>query len=764
MLYSKKLKKKILDPSDNSFSINICCNQQHEVEILHNTLSNLLNKHSNIKTHDIIVTSFSIDDYISHIKSVFQLKNKNTIPFSISKKYSKKTEVMIFVFKKMLNLSISRFSNQEILDLLDIPEIAKNFDISEDEIDILYYWIEKINTRWAVNQQHQRNLSLPKINQNTWFYSIEKLMLSFSMNHKKHIWNNITTSAFIDNSRSKLIGKLAEFINILNKWRKKLLRSQNLSYWDKMPKLLIHDIFYTNQTTQQSFEIIQKVWNNMIYDSLLSNYTKKVPISILRKNFIYNINRVKNEQLHPGGINFCHPSMICHIPFKVICIIGADNNQISFKKEILNHINLLKQKPLIGDVNLYEQHAYLFSQMFSCAKQYFYISYINFSIEKNTKQYPLIFVDQLLHYISHNFCFIGDENLNIQDNTKKIFKHFQKKHNLFLFSKIKNVSFSNIYHINKIKNKKFFNKNLYIKNASKIFFSKKIDLKNLIKFWQHPIRYFCNIAHNIKIYPQKKPIITTEPFSVNSFDRFKINSEFLKKIIKNQNIQSLFKYYTLSGILPYGYFGTTFLEQQIQKMYDIAKLVNFYKKESQIEKYNLKINDFKLYGTLSEIQNTGLLRWTARKINYSDRISLWLEHLVYSILGNTGESKIIGYDKQIWSFVSIPSNIANNYLLKYIEGYMYGLKTPIFLTQSGAHWIDKIYDKKNHRIHYEYDIKKRGYNSFLKKWKGNSFYSGEQEEGYIKKIISKTNKKNIKKIYATSKKWLLPILQYRKYK
>lgn len=89
---------------------------------------------------------------------------KNKLPFFISTKKSKKTEIIFSVFKNLLNLSNSRFENEEILELFDIPEIADRFDISEEEINILYYWIKEVNIRWAINEKHKKNFHFLKTN------------------------------------------------------------------------------------------------------------------------------------------------------------------------------------------------------------------------------------------------------------------------------------------------------------------------------------------------------------------------------------------------------------------------------------------------------------------------------------------------------------------------------------------------------------------------------------------------------------------------
>nr|WP_264357810.1 exodeoxyribonuclease V subunit gamma [Buchnera aphidicola] len=740
----------------------MCFNKKNEIEILHKKLLVFFSENSSIKPGDVVVTSFSLESYISYIDSIFtSLDNKQQIPFFISKKFSKKTEIIFSSFKKILNLSNSRFENEEILELLDVPEIANKFNFLEEEIKILYHWVEEANIRWAIDSRHKDYLSFPENKENTWFYGIEKLLLSYAMNDTETIWNNILSCSLINGSRAELIGKLIIFIKVLKKWQNKLSKSQNLTYWRSLSKNLINDFFYYNKKTEQSIHMIHRYWIEMIDDGLSSNYSNKISINILKKNFFYKYYHTDNQMFFPGVVNFCHPASICYIPFKIICIIGFDHLSIP-KINHLDNFNLLKKYPLIEDIDIYQKYCYLFIQSISCAEKYFYISYVGYSLKDESKIYPSVLVDQLLNYIAFNFYLIGDKNLTLKDNTKKLIKHLCKKYKKQYFYEKKNINYLTKENFNKIF--KYPEKNIYEKDLLNKNNFNKINIKDLIDFWKNPIRYFFNFSLNIKINIKKQILNTTEPFLVDQLEAFKIKNILLNKIINNQNTIKLFQYYILSGKLPYHFFGKIFWDQNIKEITLIAKEVMKYRVLTHEKKINLNIEKYQINGILYEIQKIGLLRWKINRINYSDRISLWLEHLIYSASGGDGESIIIGYKNQNWSFSSLRPDIAYNYLLKYIKGYIKGIRQPLLLTKSGASWLDQVYDIKNNSIKNDDHTKRKGYKKLLETWMGNSYVEGEKENCYIKNIFKELSTNDIKKICETAKKWLTPILKNKKIK
>lgn len=171
-------------------------------------------------------------------------------------------------------------------------------------------------------------------------------------------------------------------------------------------------------------------------------------------------------------------------------------------------------------------------------------------------------------------------------------------------------------------------------------------------------------------------------------------------------------------------------------MQSISKLVNKYRNCTEEKKINIHIQKYRINGILSEIQSTGLLRWKPTLINYSDRISLWIEHLIYTLICGTGESKIIGYKNQMWSYICLDPNTAYDYLLKYIEGYVKGSQKPLFLIKSGAAWLDQIYDIKNNVIKQDNNSIRKGYKKLLETWMGNNYFKGEKKI-YILEVLLK---------------------------
>ncbi|WP_321160485.1 exodeoxyribonuclease V subunit gamma [Buchnera aphidicola] len=272
----KKIKKIIFNPKDKSISIHICYNLQREIEILHDNLLYILNKDPLILPKDIIVKSFQLHLYIPFINSVFNsTSKKNRIPFIIFNELSDKNHEIISVFNKLLHLEKNRLYNQEIFNLLQISELAKNFRIDNKDLSTLFTLICESGIRWGLDKKHIKNLSLPNNVKCTWEYGIKKIMLGYSMNNKHIAWENTFPYNIENKSNIKLICKIINLVKMLHKWKKKLSTPKLLKTWLPLCRQLINDFFYKSDETENIFNKIEEKWIKIVHTGIQLNYKKK---------------------------------------------------------------------------------------------------------------------------------------------------------------------------------------------------------------------------------------------------------------------------------------------------------------------------------------------------------------------------------------------------------------------------------------------------------------------------------------------------------
>ncbi|CAL4322967.1 exodeoxyribonuclease V subunit gamma [Buchnera aphidicola] len=740
-LIDKTNTKKIqIQSIDNSITIHECNNRLREIEILYENILQNLHENHKLQPKDIIVKTEKIKDYIPYIKSVFQSQINNTqIPYKIKKPLFTKNSIL-YILNKILSLPQNKFENEKILDFLNFKFIAKKFLISKTDIKIIKTWIKDTNIRWGIDKKHKKKSGIYPTFQNTWKYGIKKIILGYGIQENIQTKNKIRPYNIYEKDHINLLEKLIFFIKKLTKWKKKLSKKRKIKKWIKIYKKIIKDFFQLNKKNKKIYKIIKKKLIILLKEIKKSSYKKKMSVNILKYELNIRLKKIFiQKNINNNCIQFTNFNSLRKINSKITYCLGMNEN--NFPKKITeNEENLIYKYQKSSDQKKTEDNFFLFFELLAFTEKKIYISYINNSPNKIEKNEISSVIKKLKKYIENNFS-----------SHKNIFQKISFIHPKTNFEKknIYNHTFKKTLFLKKIDLKKKFIKKIYL--FKKI---RKINFNKLISFWNNPINYFFNKILNIYYKNNNFINYNEEPFSIDYKNNYFIKKKILEYMLEKKDLKKLFNKIQSIGILPHKHFGKIHFKNQISKIKKIfIKIKN--NKNLLGKKFLFKIKKFTIYGKLKNISHKELFRWKTSSIHSYNIISFWLEHLIHCLLKGE-KSTYIGINKTI-SFQKISCKNSKKNLLKYILGYLQGLKKPIVLTKTGLNWFNYIFDKKEKKISIKKQKIKYSEKKFLETWNGNQYFLGEKKNLYLQKIFPKLNKKMIHQIKRTTKYWMLPI-------
>ncbi|XBC45013.1 MAG: exodeoxyribonuclease V subunit gamma [Buchnera aphidicola (Schlechtendalia chinensis)] len=751
-----KKNKNIIFKNDKSISIHECSTLKREIEILHDNLLSILNSNYDIFFHDILIISKDISSYIPFIKSVFNpINNKHHIPFCILSNNHQKKYTILKTIIKILSLPDTFLNNEKIFSLLENPFILKKFQIPEEKIENLRKILQKSQIQFEENANFNTHKSCKNIKICDFSNEASKIFLGKSMNDINYVtWNKMVPYNKLSSKDYENFSKFVTFISFLKKWKKKLSTQKSLQSWKTIFGKLLNELFVQDEIENQEINYIKKILDTIINPGIQEKYEKKISINLLKNELEKNLLKKINIYNHAfGKVTFCNGFILRNIPFKVIHILGMNENFV-FQKILTGNFNLIKKYPRICDPNRKHKYKYFFLETLLSAKKILSISYYKNSENNYETHEPSIIISQLLSYISKNFYILEKSE---KKNTRELFSHLyhvhtNKPYDTKNFSKNFNFQSFNETWL-KISQLKKINTNNFNKTLPKIQ-SDIINVSDLISFWKHPVKYFFNKRLGIRLNPITTINLHEENYSITKIDHYWISIDILNFLLKQKNIKKLFLYYRYKGIIPLGNLGKIYWENCLSQIIPLYNTIKSIKEKLTHKKIFIQTKKCELFGSLKNISPKGLLRWTPTVIKNKDIIALWIEHLIYCSIHTTGNnSTILGLNKDNLSFTKLESKKANYLLNKYVHGYFQGMNKPILLTNSGINWLKCIHKKRQTSIS---ESKKK----IIETWEGNNWNSGEKNDLYLKKVITTLSKENISKICETAKKWILPIIQY----
>lgn len=416
-------RRRVLQPEDRSLSLHVCHSPQREVEVLHDSLLAMLADDPSLTVRDIIVMAADIERYTPAIQAVFGNTAGRYLPFTIFDRQIRHVHPVLSAFLNLLELPRNRFSAEQVLSLLEVPALAARFNINEEGFKLLRQWVAESGIRWGLDDDTLRALNLPVTGQHTWYFGLTRMLLGYAMSSRSGDWKGFLPYDEVSGQVASLVGHLAEFLIQLQRWRDRLAQPRTLEGWLTSGREIIDDFFAPDFEAKEALGLLESDWCQLLQCGLQAGYNQPVPVTLLHDEMSARLEQKRISQpFFAGTIHFCTLMPISFIPFKVVCLLGM-NDDVYPRTLPLVSFDLMLQKRRCGDHSRRDDDRYLILEMLLSAQQKLYISFIGRAIQDNTLRYPSVFVSELCEYIAQSFCLPGDELIDAEISSLRVRTH-----------------------------------------------------------------------------------------------------------------------------------------------------------------------------------------------------------------------------------------------------------------------------------------------------------------------------------------------------
>jgi exodeoxyribonuclease V gamma subunit len=712
---------------DLSIQVHSCHSAMREIEVLYDNLLGMFEDDPKLLPKDIIVMTPVIETYAPFINAVFNAQTDETlrIPYSIADKSIKKESRIIETFLFVLDLKESRLGVSSIMALLESPVIKAKFDLTDSDIELVEFWIRETNIRWGHDGLTKKRLGIPGFNENTWKAGIERLLLGYAMpGRSRKMFSGILPYDHIEGSNVETLGKLLEFMNCILKWKKELEKLRTLTKWGAAFIEMLEQLFMPDEENQREMHFLRKIFKDLEDKERISGFKDKVELEVMRSY----LERIFEQEFTSSGfiskgITFCAMLPMRSIPFKIICLIGMNNDTFPREFRPLG-FDLITQKPKVGDRSKRNDDKYLFLEACISAREKLYISYVGQSIQDNTKIEPSVIISELIDYIEKGFTlpdnFIKD-NLITQNKLQAFSpEYFRKGSKLYSYSRENFLAGKSLLkprnHLN------FFTKSLSTPPDE----FRKLEIETLCAFFSHPVRFLLQRRLGVYMDESTKSVDEKENFSLNGLEKYQIKQDLFQNRLSGLDLDDMLPVQRATGTLPHGNIGRVrYHELSIDTELFSNKLENV-TKGKKLNSFDIDYESagFMITGKMSDIYEQGLIIFRYATVKPKDYLRAWIYHLLLCTIGNSwcppkttflGSNLVYEFDP-----VQNPEEILG-YLL---QVYWKGLFEPVHFFPATSYEYAK-------QILINAKSKSYALNSANKKWNAGYDYSGESNDLYF---------------------------------
>ncbi|MCX7965816.1 MAG: exodeoxyribonuclease V subunit gamma [Syntrophorhabdaceae bacterium] len=692
----KDTERTLISDDDISIQIHSCHSALREIEVLHNNLLFLFEKYKDLKPKDILVMTPDIEAYAPFISAVFDAHygEKEWIPYSIADRKASSENPVVSLFLKILNLFVSRFYASDIMDVLDDALIKEKFKLNETDIVNILKWINDINIRWGIDEFHRRFLDNPAFKENSWKAGIERLLLGYAMFSKDgELFKGILPYDEMEGDYVDTLKKFLDFLFPLFDYSKKMTIPRQLDDWSDILMGILDTFIVVNDETERYIQFIRQTVLNL--KKITHSYGFEMPVSF--HVILYYLKarlsiREYTTGFITGGVTFCEMLPMRSIPFKVIALIGMNNDAFPRPSRHTN-FDLMGRFPRRGDRSLRDEDRYIFLEAILSARLCLYISYTGQSIKDGSLIPPSVVVSELIDYIEKGFY----------HRDKHPFEIIWKKHPIQSFSPKYFHKDSLIFNYSK---EDYDTALTMLKKKYKItpFFvralkDRPVEIKHITNgelksFFRHPVKYFFHNRLGIFLEEIKFTLDDDEPIEFNNLDEFKIKERLIESLVSLKDLDKTKKTIHAEGILPPAIPGRVLLDNVSVRAESFYKKIQRYltDKEDPID-FIFEWNNMKINVTLNNIYSYGLVKYRPSKdIKAKYLIEMWIDHLFFNLLGE-GSSIFLSTKKE---YIFRPVGNAKDLIIKLLNIYNEGMKSPIKLFPETSYTYMKQLKKKDH--------------------------------------------------------------------
>jgi exodeoxyribonuclease V gamma subunit len=390
---------------------------QREVEVLHDRVLAWLNADEQLQPKDIMVMVPDVALFAPHIHAVFgryagQDAAGLDLPYSVTDS-TPRTHPLVQAVDTLLQLPQLRLSLREWLGLFQVKAVRERYGVSQADMAQLLDWLTTACVRWGLDAEHRLTWGIPvdlvDADQNTWQFGLRRLLLGYALGSQtaQGIWQNTASQPGIDGLDAPLVSGLLQWLQDMNHCLHEFQSGRTPAQWLPLLQQTLFRFFKaTDDADQRVLDQVMSPLQDWLAECQLASFDEPVGLGVLRSHWMAQLDSIGlQRRFAAGGVQFATLMPMRAIPFKVVCLLGMNDNAYP-RSPTPRDFDLISQpghhRP--GDRARREDDRYLFLEALLSARERMYISWQGRRASDHAPLPASVLVAQLMDHL--NQCYV----------------------------------------------------------------------------------------------------------------------------------------------------------------------------------------------------------------------------------------------------------------------------------------------------------------------------------------------------------------------
>ncbi len=620
----------VVPPDDRSLQLHVCHAPMREVEVLHDQLLWLFERHPDLTPADVVVMTPDIDAYAPCIEAVFGgARDRRHIPYTVADRSLRADSPLVAAFLGLLELPGGRYEADRLLALLDAPAVHRRFGFEAGELQLAQRLVRESAVRWGVDAGMRARLDLPAVPEHTWRFGLDRLLLGFSLpSDHLRLWGDIPPCDAVEGSEAQALGRLAAFVDAAAGLDRTLAAPRSMAAWAVALHEVLDRFLAPDDTEAEAADAVRRVIRALADDAARAGYDQPVSLELLRTLVQQTLEKPASRgRFLAGGVTFCAMVPMRSIPFAVVCLIGMNDGSFPRARQPLSFDRMTQAPPEPGDRSRRDDDRYLFLEAVCSARRVLFVSWVGRGVRDNAPLPPSIVVSELRAAVRRGFDAPHLETVHPLQAFDR--RYFSSPAVPGLVSYSEDLCEATRQRGRARPVQRLVTRRLPA--APDEAFA--VDVERLAGFFVNPTAHLLRERLGIRLADAAQPVEHREPFCLDALGAYRLRGELLRHWRASDDPARVARELRGRGLVPFGRVGEVELARERATVEDFVERVARAVGDEPLGTVPIHLvrGRLRVDGDLRDVTVDGLVAFRLTDAKASDELRLWVRHVLLHV-------------------------------------------------------------------------------------------------------------------------------------
>jgi exodeoxyribonuclease V gamma subunit len=681
-----------LSPKDRSIEIHACHSHRREVEVLREVLLDIFDGDQSLAPEEVLVMLADIDAYAPLVDAVFGARDKRPgyIPYTIADRSLRSFNSLADFLLQTLEILSRRMTVERLLDLLSFELIQRKFELGAPRLSQIEKWLTQLQIHWGCDGSERQASGLPPLEDHTLRFGLSRLLLGVALDSKVAPVYAGRAPLDVEGEDAELAGRVAQACETLLEFRSRLSLDQPLQSYALLLTRMLDEVFHVeHELLWQRTEIVDSL-GELESTAREAGFTSDISFYSLRQFLRGRFEATPSARSFlSGGVTFCRMLPLRSIPFRVIAMVGLQDEQFPRHASAAS-FNALAQNVRRGDRNISDEDRFLFAETLLACRDRLIITYVGRSSRDDSARPPSVVVDELMQAIDESCQTPGDCALTPREiiHCDEALQPFSPRY--FDGSHPRLVNRSEEHYRGAVAlDAPAIQAKVPDYGTLSQHQPTKLNYRDLTTLLRYPARLYLEKSLRLAANPKLREKDNLEPITLDALSEWHVTSELLDARLQGRSEASSFERLRAAGELPLMGLGNVVFDSLRRRADGLFQTAAPYFRGQPLEDkwLSLKVDGVQIEGWIKSIWPAAHVQLQASRLKIARTVEAWVEHLCLNASGDTRATVLIARGAQresvvLQQFEPVSPAFAQEQLASLVKDYRLACTAPI------PFWLD----------------------------------------------------------------------------